>query len=291
MSTQIDLEIIILSYNSQFWLKKTLQTLKAHHLSKTKYKVTVTVVDNNSKDESLSMLRKEFKWVKTIELAENVGFAAGNNVALKASRARYTMLLNSDIECTPQSNFDILLSFLDDHEQVAVITPKVVFTNGKLDPACHRGEPTLFASFSYYAGLEKIFPYSQTFGAYHQSYKRLDTIHTIDACSGAAMIVRMDAVKDVGLLDERFFMYAEDLDWCKRFRDAGFLVTYHPSVVVIHHKYKSGIKGSSKQIARKTRHHFYDTMLQYYDKHYAQQYPSFVRSLVKYFTVIKKGAI
>jgi GT2 family glycosyltransferase len=291
MSTQIDLEIIILSYNSQFWLKKTLQTLKTHHLAKTKYEVSVTVVDNNSQDESVQMLQKEFKWVKTVQLAENGGFAAGNNIALKASRARYCMLLNSDIECTPQSNFDVLISFMDDHEQIGVITPKVIFTNGRLDPACHRGEPTLFASFAYYAGLEKLFPYSKTFGAYHQSYKRLDTIHTIDACSGAAMIVRMEAVKDIGLLDERFFMYAEDLDWCKRFRDAGFLITYHPSVVVIHHKYKSGIKGSSKQIARKTRHHFYDTMLQYYDKHYAQQYPSFVRSLVKYFTIIKKGAL
>lgn len=291
MSTQVDLEIIILSYNSQFWLQKTLRTLQTYYLKKTNFEVAVTVVDNQSEDGSLEMLQKEFKWVKTIALATNVGFAGGNNVALTASKARYCMLLNSDIECTPQSNFDVLIQFMDDHQQVGVITPKVIFTSGKLDPACHRGEPTLLASLWYYAGLEQLFPHSKYFAQYHQTYKRLDTIHTIDACSGAAMIVRNDAIKEVGVLDERFFMYAEDLDWCKRFRDVGYLITYHPSVVVIHHKYKSGIKGTSKQIARKTRHHFYDTMLQYYDKHYAQAYPGFVRSLVKYFTIIKKGAI
>jgi GT2 family glycosyltransferase len=253
--------------------------------------VQVTVVDNNSTDESVDILQKEFTWVRLVQLELNRGFAAGNNVALKSSTAKYCMLLNSDVECTHQSNFDILLDFLETHPAVGVITPKVIFTNGKLDPACHRGEPTPLASLWYLLGLEKLFPNSRTFGSYHLAYKRLDSIHTIDACSGAAMIVRMEAVKSVGLLDERYFMYAEDLDWCKSFRDNGYLVTYHPSVVVIHHKYKSGIKGSSKQIARKTRHHFYDTMLQYYDKQYAAQYPGIVRWLLRYFIIIKKGAV
>jgi GT2 family glycosyltransferase len=287
---KLDLEIIILNYNSQFWLKKALTTLKQNYLRKTSYKVQVTVVDNNSTDESVKMIKNEFQWVKLIERSVNDGFAAGNNVALKESQATYCMLMNSDVEATTQSNFDILLDFMESQPHVAVITPKVIFSNGKLDPACHRGEPTPAASLWYFMGLEKLFPSSRIFGSYHLAYKRLDSIHTIDACSGAAMIVRMSATKEAGFLDERFFMYAEDLDWCKSFRDAGYLITYHPSVVVIHHKYKSGIKGSSKQIARKTRHHFYDTMLQYYDKHYGSKYPGFVRVLVQYFVIIKKGA-
>lgn len=291
MNKKIDLEIIILNYNSQFWLKKALDTLRQHYFLKSKYSIQVTVVDNNSSDDSVSILKKEFSWVKLIALHENNGFAAGNNVALKKSTARYCMLMNSDVESTAQSNFDILLDFMESHPAVGVITPKVIFTNGKLDPACHRGEPTPTASLWYFMGLEKLFPNSRGFGAYHLAYKRLDSIHTVDACSGAAMIVRMEATKKAGFLDERFFMYAEDLDWCKSFRGAGFLVTYHPSVVVIHHKYKSGIKGTSKQIARKTRHHFYDTMLQYYDKHYASQYPNLVRWLLRYFILIKKGAV
>ena len=119
----------------------------------------------------------------------------------------------------------------------------------------------------------------------------MSTIHEVDACSGAAMIVRTSAMEKVGLLDEQFFMYAEDLDWCKRFRDAGYTVIYHPQVKVIHHKYKSGIKSASQDIARKTHGHFYETMLQYYDKHYQSRYPSFVRGVIKSFVTYKKGAV
>lgn len=291
MAKQTDLEIIILTYNSQFWLKKALQTLKEQYLDTTEYKVTVTVVDNNSTDETQSMLQSSFPWVKNIHRDTNDGFAAGNNVALKDSKARYLMLMNSDVEATPHSQLDTLIKYLDSHPTVGVITPKVVFSGGQIDPACHRGEPTLWASFCYFARLEKLFPSVSLFSGYHQWYKNLDEIHTIDACSGAAMIVRAEAVAEVGLLDERFFMYAEDLDWCHRFRDAGYSVVYHPEVSMVHHKYKSGIKGSSKKIARTTHRHFYDTMLQYYDKYYRAQYPEIVRLVIKYFTVIKKGAV
>lgn len=288
---QLDLEIIIVNYNSQFWLKKTLSTLNEIYLKKTKKKVKVTVVDNNSQDDSLQMLKKEFRWVNLIKLKENFGFAVANNAALKNTNAKYVMLLNSDVEFTSKSNLDILLNFLDKKPKVGVITPRIEFTNGDIDPACHRGEPTIWASFTYMSGLEKRFPNNSIFSQYHQKYKNLKTIHTIDACSGAAQIVRGELIDKVGLLDERFFMYAEDLDWCKRFREAGYLVVYNPEVVLIHHKNKSGIKSASQKIARNTRKHFYDTMLQYYDKHYKDAYPSFVRSIIKYILVIKKGAL
>ncbi len=287
----VDLEIIILTYNSEFWLKKTLTTLSEHYLSHTKRSVQVTVVDNASTDETQRLLASTFPWVHSILNTENNGFAAGNNLALSQTKAKYVMLLNSDVECTEASQFDILLTFLDEHEAVACITPKLVFSSGAIDPACHRGEPTLWASLTYYLGLEQVFKKNKVFSQYHLWYKNLDTIHTIDACSGAAMIIRNSVLKKVGLLDERFFMYAEDLDLCKRIRDAGYLITYHPQVTAIHHKYKSGIKGSSKKIALITRRHFYDTMLQYYDKHYADKYPSFVRVGIKLFTVLKKGAL
>lgn len=288
---QPDLEIIIVNYNSQFWLKKTLSTLKEFYLDKTKKHVVTTVVDNASEDDSLKMIGREFRWVNVIKLKENFGFAVANNAALRETKAKYVMLLNSDVEFTEKSNLDILLRFLDDKPKVGVITPRIEFTNGEIDPACHRGEPTIWASFTYMSGLENLLPTSKWFSGYHQTYKNLRNIHTIDACSGAAMIVRGELLEDIGLLDERFFMYAEDLDWCKRFREAGNLVVYNPEVVVIHHKYKSGIKNTSQSIARKTRKHFYDTMLQYYDKHYLESYPRFVRNIIKYILVIKKGAL
>lgn len=290
MHKNADLEIIILTYNSEFWLKKTLTTLKSFYLDRTKKSVTVTVVDNNSEDNTIEVLHRDYPWVKRIELHKNVGFAAANNIALSQVVAPYAMLLNSDVESTSETNLDELIDYMDNHQTVGVITPKVVFKNGQLDPGCHRGEPTVWASLTYFLGLEKLFPQNRTFSQYHQWYKIVESIHTIDACSGAAMILRTSVMKEVGLMDEQFFMYAEDLDWCKRIREAGHTIIFYPFVSLIHHKYKSGIKGTSKQIARKTRRHFYDTMLQYYDKHYRKSYPEFVRDIIKYFIIIKKGA-
>ncbi len=288
---QPDLEIIIVTFDSEFWLKKTLASLQQFYLSQTQYAVQVTVVDNASTDDTVRLVKSTFPWVQLMQEKVNAGFAVGNNAALKKSKARYVMLMNSDVESTVHSNFDVLIDFLENHTEVACITPKVVFSSGALDPACHRGEPTLWASFTYFCGLETMLPSVSLFSQYHQWYKKLDTIHTIDACSGAAMLIRRSVLEEVGYLDERFFMYAEDLDLCKRMRDAGYLITYHPQVSLIHHKYKSGIKGSSKKIARSTRRHFYDTMLQYYDKHYGKTYPYFVRIGIKVFTVLKKGAL
>lgn len=288
--TKTDLEIIIVSYNAEFWLKKTLSTLYGAYITSTSTKVIVTVVDNASTDGSLAMLKKDFPRVNILRLPSNTGFGYANNQALKVSRAQFVMLLNSDMEFDERSNLDVLLDFLRQKPQVGIITPRVEFSNGQLDPACHRGEPTLWASFTYFAKLEKIFGHTKLFGQYHQGYKDLHTIHTIDACSGAAMIIRRQLLDTIGLFDERFFMYAEDLDLCKRFREHGHLIVFHPGVIVTHHKYKSGIKGSSKVIMRSTRKHFYDTMLQYFDKHYRHKYPMFVRSVVNFVITIKKGA-
>jgi len=140
---------------------------------------------------------------------------------------------------------------------------------------------------TYFAKLEKLFPKIKLFAHYHQTYKDLNTIHQIDACSGAAMMVRNSAIKKVGLLDEMFFMYAEDLDWCKRFRDVGYQVIFYPKVKIIHHKYKSGIKSSNRKTSLMTRRYFYKTMLQYYDKYYQNKYPKFIRKILEYFILIK----
>ena len=288
---KLDLEIIIVTFNSQFWLRKTLETLDEYYLQRTKKNVLVTVVDNNSEDDSIKMMRKEFDWVNLVQLPENVGYSAANNKALQETRAEYVMLLNSDVECTDLSNIDVLIKKMDTTSDIGVITPRVEFKHGAIDPACHRGEPTPWVSLTYFLKLAKLFPKKALFSEYHQTYKDLFEAHDIAACSGAAMLVRKSALDKVGVLDERFFMYAEDLDWCKRFREAGYRVHYFPEVRIIHHKYKSGIKNASQKIARKTRMHFYDTMLQYYDKHYRDAYPGFVRTVLRYFLIIKKGAL
>lgn len=285
------LSLIILNYNSFFWLKKCLSSLEAHYLKKTKFPIKTIVIDNNSSDQSKQMVKNEFKWVELIELDENKGFSAGNNVALKQAESEYVMLLNSDTELTSHSNLDKLLEFMDNNPEIGVATPKLVLHDDVIDWASHRGEPDLWASLSYYLGLEKLFPNTKIFTKYHQKHLDLTVSHQIDACSGAAMMLRTSYMKQVGYLDERFFMYAEDLDWCKRFREAGHQVWYFPEITVIHHKYKSGIKTQSPLTALQSKRHFYNTMIQYYDKHYKDKYPRFVRFLLRTFLFIKKGGM
>lgn len=290
MSTKkYSLSIILVNYNGQFWLKQTLSSLQEWYLHKTKRTVQVILVDNASTDDSMQMVKKEYKWVKRIELEKNVGFAAANNIGIKKSNSEFVMLLNSDTELTQASNLDIALRFLKKSPQVGVVTPKLTLPDGNLDWACHRGEPTPWASFCYFTKLSSIFSNWPAVAGYHQTYKDLSIAHQIDACSGAAMILRRSAINQVGLLDEQFFMYAEDLDWCKRFREAGWQIWYLPQLEIIHHKNKSGITSQIDTTRLRTTFAFYDTMLQYYDKHYAKKYPSFFRQVLQVFIEYKKG--
>jgi GT2 family glycosyltransferase len=286
-----DLSIIILNYNGQFWLKKLLPSIKKNYLNETEKEVEVIVVDNKSTDNSVELLKKDFRWVHLVEASDNGGFAKGNNLGILASNARYLMLLNSDTEFLKRdSNLDPLIDYMNAHSEIAVAGPRLELSDGQLDWAGHRGEPTPWASFCYFAKLEKLFPKLRLFAGYHLKYKNLQEIHSIAACSGAAMLVRHSAQKKIGLLDENFFMYGEDLDWCKRFRDQGFQVIFYPFVTIIHHKYKSGIKSSNRKTSQITRKSFYETMLQYYDKHYRQRYPNIVRWLIRFFIWVKTDA-
>lgn len=278
-----DLTLIFLNYNTADWISKALDSLEKHYLQRTKLSVEVVVVDNASTDHSVTEIKKKYSWVKLIQAKENHGFATGNNIALKEVKSRYSMLINSDVEFTNNSNLDELVYFMDARPEVAITTPKVLLANGKVDPASHRGEPSLWASITYFSGLEKLFPTHKLFAQYHQSYKNYDHIHQVDACSGAAMMIRTSAMEKVGLMDERFFMYAEDLDWCKRFRDHNFQIYYNPEVTVVHHKYKSGRGHQDKSVSKRTSSHFYQTMLQYFDKHYQNSYPFFVRWGIQFF--------
>jgi GT2 family glycosyltransferase len=283
MAKKLDLSIIILNYNGLFWLKKLLPTIDKHYLKHSKYKVEVVVVDNDSQDDSVNFLKKNFQWVTVLQSGHNGGFAFGNNVALRQTQARYVMLLNSDTEfLAGKSSLDILIDYLDKNRQVAVVGPRLELSNGQLDPASHRG------AFTYFVGLEKLFPKNKFFAQYHLGHLNLDQIHQVDAISGAAMMVKQSAIKKVGLLDENFFMYGEDLDWCRRFRDANYQVIFYPQVTIIHHKYKSGIKSVNKKTAKKTNSFFYDAMLTYYDKYYGPKYPNFLRRIIRSYIFVKR---
>lgn len=288
-TTRIDLSIIVVNFNTPDWTRKCLQSIQKFGVEKSGLKLQVFVVDNGSSDDSVKQIRQHFPQFELLLSPKNVGFSAGNNLALRKARSRYVMLLNSDAELTAKTKLDRLIEYMDEHEDVAVLTPRVSLDNGQIDPGCHRGEPTPWAALTYFSKLEKVFPRSKIFGQYHQGWSDLSTIHQVDACSGAAMIVRSVAIEKVGLLDEDFFMYAEDLDWCRRFREAGYSVVFHPGGEVIHHKYKSGL-GQKAAVSQKVRGYFYETMLQYFDKHFRQQYPGWIRQLLVWFLNYKKGS-
>lgn len=272
------LSIIVLSYNTLELLKNTLNSIPKNK------NWSITVVDNASTDDSVDMVEKNFKHVTLIKNTKNLGFAAGNNIGIKNSNSNYIMLLNSDTEILDDA-INVLIDYMDHNPKVAILTPRVILPDGSIDLACHRGMPTPWNAFTYFSKLEEVFPNSKTFGGYHQTHLDFETTHEIEATAATAIIVRKSAIDKVGLLDERFFLYAEDLDWCKRMTEAGYKIVYHPKASVLHHKSQSGKKKStsdktSQKKRHQSHHHFYDTMKQFYQKHYVDEYPKWMQKLV-----------
>lgn len=273
----MDISIIIASFNTKEILRNCLNSVKTSVRSGG-FTHEIIVVDNASTDGSQEMVGREFPEIKLIISEKNEGFAKANNKGIKNSTGNYILLLNSDTvifaDVIPE-----MLKFMGTRPNVGVSTCRVELENGSLDPACHRGFPTPWASFCYFSGLEKIFKKIPLFSGYHQWYKDLSKPHEIDSCSGAFYLVRRNAVNDAGLLDEDYFMYGEDLDWSYRIKQKGWKILYDPETKIIHYKKKSGL-GKKDAIHKITKRHFYDAMELFYKKHYEKKYPGIVNKLV-----------
>jgi GT2 family glycosyltransferase len=256
------LSIIILNYNTK---DLTVRAIKSC-MDLAYADLDIVVVDNASTDDSLQAFRHLVSLdprVRVIENETNSGFAAGNNTALRRCETEYVMLLNSDAYFPSGSDVETAIDFMDQYQDVGILSPHVVLASGKIDPASHRGFPTPWNALCYFGGLESTGLLPKLFGGYHQTWKDLHHIHDIDACTGAAMILRRSAIEEVGLLDEQFFMYGEDLDWCFRFRENEWRILFFPALEIIHEKHSSGLKkkhGKSKEA-------FYEAMKLFYKKH------------------------
>lgn len=279
--------IIVVNYNGRAWLEKcfsSFENLTGWEAKKGHPDIDTVLVDNGSSDDSLEVVTQKFPWVQIIPLEKNVGFSAGNNVGIQRTKNPYVMLLNSDTEFLPGTDLLSLLQHFE-NKDIGIVTPKVVLDSGELDHACHRGFPTPWNAFCYFSGLGKLFPKVPIFAGYRQSWKDLSTMHTVEACTGAAMIVPRVLTEKIGLLDESYFMYGEDIDWCYRFAQAGKLCFYDPSVTVLHHKHKSGLASKSAwETKERSTAAFFDTMKQFYKKFYAARYPRLV-GLVLFFVI------
>lgn len=263
------LTIVLVNFNSGEWLERCLQSFQnLQGWSPSSKEIKVVMVDNASTDGSTEQVEKKYPWVEITRLPQNVGFAAGNNVALAKVTTEFAMLLNTDTEFRPDTDLSdfIRRNFAD--SKVAVVSPRVELASGQLDHASHRGFPTLWNSAMYFLGVEKRFPKNRVAAGYTLGWLDTHTAHEIQACTGAAMIIRTAAMQEVGLFDEAFFMYAEDIDWCYRFAAAGWKIWYDPSVIITHHKHKSGkSKQGNVETKLRTTAAFYDTMKQYFRKH------------------------
>jgi len=270
MEKIIDLSIVILNYNTLELTRMCLKTVLASKPGK--FSMEVIVCDNGSTDGSVEMIQKEFSQVIFINNKKNLGFAAGNNSGIQRARGRYILLLNTDTEVPPKT-FATMIAFMDDRPEAGAATCKLLLSDGFMDPACHRGFPTPWAAFTYLAKLEKLFPRTKLFGEYHQGYKNLFTIHEVDCITGAFFMVRREAVKQVGLMDEDYFMYGEDIDWAYRIRKSGWKIFYNPSVTILHKKKQSGRANILKKRRVTTEIYFHQYNWLFYKKHYAQKYP------------------
>lgn len=289
------LSIIILSYNTAETTKNCLSSLTASLESYTAISAEIIVVDNASSDGSLAMLQ-DFKHhlksshitMKIIENNENVGYPKGNNHGLGQASAKYILFLNSDV-VVHDVDWQSLLDYFEQKNRIGALTVRVNLSSGAIDPASHRGFPTLWRSFCYYAGLEALtrhIPLLRTLcGGYHMVDRDLSQIHEIDSPSGAFYLTRKTILDQLHGFDETFFMYGEDLDLSFRIKEAGYDIVYNPAYHVEHLKYQSGFK--NEEAKTDTKRYFYDAMRIFYKKHYAQKYPQIVNHLIYFFIDMK----
>lgn len=273
-----DLSIVILNYNTCDHLRGCLQALRAEgstSLDGGPILAEVLVVDNASADGSADMVAAEFPWVRLIRSPRNGGYAFGNNQALRVARGEAVLLLNPDT-LLPPGSLRALLDKLHEHPQAGIIGPKLLRPDGSMHLACRRSFPTPSVAFYRLTGLSRLFPKSRHFGRYNLTYIDPDIPIDVDSVCGACLLVRRAVVERIGLLDERFFMYGEDLDWCLRTRQAGWTVRYEPAVVVQHQH-----GAASRQRAFRTNFYFFRAMDLFYRKHYVQRYHPLLTGLVR----------
>ncbi|WP_366923787.1 glycosyltransferase family 2 protein [Metallumcola ferriviriculae] len=267
----MDLTIIIVNYNVKNLLYQALKSIP-RGISHISYEVQV--VDNHSTDGSQEMVLRDFPEVDLIQNKENVGYAKANNQAIRKAKGKYILLLNPDTVILPGA-IDKLMDYLSKHKQVGAIGPKIEMADGNLDKACKRGFPTPLNSLFKTVGLDKLFPNSRLFGSYNLTYLNNDMEHLIDCLVGACMLVRREVIEKVGMLDEQFFMYGEDIDWCYRIKDAGWYIVYYPEAKIIHYK-----RASSSKRKLKTTYEFHRAMVLYFKKHYSERYNVLIMWLV-----------
>ncbi|MBZ9609312.1 glycosyltransferase family 2 protein [Clostridium estertheticum] len=278
----MDLSIVIVSYNTVDLLRDCLSSV-IQNTENIEYEIWV--VDNQSKDGSSDMVESEFPQVKLIRNSINGGFSQANNLAIRQCRSsKYVLILNPDT-IVPKGTLVECVDFMEKDKEIGCLGCKVVKVNGTLDKACKRGFPSPWNSLCYLMKIDKLFPNNKRFGGYNATFIHEDEESEIDSLVGAFMMLRREAIEQVGLLDETFFMYGEDIDWCYRIKQAGWKNYYHPKVRIVHYKGESSKKQSTRMIGE-----FHKSMFIFYNKHYKNKYNAIV-NLLTYLGIYSKWGL
>ena len=265
------LAVIIVNYNVKYFLKQCLESV---YNSTSLENIEVYVVDNDSKDGSVEMVVESFPKVKLIANKKNVGFSTANNQAIKETNADYVVLLNPDT-LVQSDSFEKVIKFMDEHPDAGGLGVTMIDGNGKFLPESKRGLPTPEVAFYKIFGFSKIFPKSKKFGKYHLGYLDKNETHKIEVLSGAFMAMRMETLDKVGLLDEDFFMYGEDIDLSYRITQGGYENYYFPGTTIIHYKGESTKKSSVNYV-----YVFYKAMAIFAKKHFESNKASLFSKLI-----------
>jgi GT2 family glycosyltransferase len=288
----VDLSIIIVTYNG---VDITLNTLGAYQealAGDRQYNYEVIVVDNASWDGVADAVADRFPAVCLIRNSENLGFSRASNVGFEQSRGRYLLFSNPDIEVAV-ATLPTLLSIMDQSPNVGACTPYLrLAKTGEIDWGAHRGFPTPWAAFTYFAGLSRLFQnsrrLSRVFGKYHLLDRDLAIQHPVDVIRGGFFFVRRDVFEQAGRWDGDYFMFGEDIDLCYQIKQLGYEIMFYPQAQVLHyHGVTHGLKKHSQDVSaiepearERAFEAFYDAMKIFYEKNYREKYSRLTRWLV-----------
>jgi N-acetylglucosaminyl-diphospho-decaprenol L-rhamnosyltransferase len=255
-----DVSVVVVTFNALPWIEQCLDSVAGRE---------VLVVDNGSTDDTVAFVRERYPDVRVIE-QDNRGMGGGNNTGMRAAGGRYFFLLNSDAWVVGDG-LDRLVEFADAHPEAAIVGPRLLNTDGSLQRSV-RGEPTLWRLATEYLFIRKLAPRSRLLNPLYAGGFRHDSVHEADWLFGPALLVRREAADAVGLFDESFFMFSEEVDWMTRFRRAGWKVLFFPGAEVVH---VGGASHGGRMYVENLRGH-----LRWFDKHRGPKEAERVRRLL-----------
>lgn len=271
----MDLSIIIVSYNTRDLTISCIRSILDSDMSGLNYEIIV--VDNASSDDSQKEIKKHFLEIKLIESEVNLGYSKANNIGIKEAKGDFILLLNPDT-VVEKDTIKTCFKYIKRNSNIGALGCKVVLPDGRLDKACKRSYPTPVNSFFYFSKIDRLFPSSKLIGAYNLTYLPEDEVNDVECLVGAFMMIRKNVLNQVGLFDEDYFLYGEDIDLCYRMNKTGWRLVYYPVVQITHYKSASGLASKNKEVIK----HFYNSMILFYNKNYKDKYSK----LTRYFVII-----